>query len=130
MSGPDVDLNTVQLEGHYKLHVERTYIGSHDLMRPDGSHGATEVEIDGIYSRMIYNPRKRKKEKCLIASFKDKPKDFIINPTNQASIVVLAKTELVQSWVGVKLRLVVKKVKAEGGAMVDGLRIEAPQGKK
>ena len=122
------DLNTKQLEGHYKKHMDRTYLGSYDLMKDDGTFATVKIKIDGVYSRMIYNLNKRKHKKCTIASIEGKEKDFIINVENQDRIVAISGTELVQEWVGLTMMLGVEKVKVGGGTK-NGLRVK-PVGNK
>ena len=119
------DLNTEQLVGHYKKHIDRTYIGSHDLMKEDGSFRTVTVTLSGIHKRDIYNPGKKKHEKRLVATFEVGEKQFIINATNCKAIEQIAGTPMTDKWVGSKIMLTVQKVKV-GREMVDAIRVKHP----
>jgi hypothetical protein len=117
------DLNTDQVVGHYKKHMDRQYIGSHDLMKPDGTYSSVTVEVDAVYKRTIFNPGKNTKENRLVASLKGKDKDFILNATNCKSMEQISGSPMSNNWPGTKIKLVVKNVKV-GRDSVDALRIE------
>ena len=123
------DLNRDQLEGHYKRHVERQYIGSHDLMGPDGEYVKATVTIDGVFARQIYNPGKRETNTCMVVSIKGKDKDFIVNATNQKAIEAIAGTPMTEKWIGVRIGLVVEQVKV-GRDTKPALRVKPIEGKK
>ena len=120
------DLNTTQLVGHYKKHVERTYIGACDLMQDDGSYRAVNVTISGTYRREIFNPGSRGVEKKLVASFEKGGKDFIMNSTNQESVAEIAGSEMVHDWVGTRITLYVQKNVPVGKKKVDAIRVKRP----
>lgn len=105
------DLNREQLEGHYKKHIDRTYIGSHDLMNTSGEYVKAKITIDGVFARKIYNPGKRETNTCMVISIKGRDKDFIANSTNQKAIEAIAATPMAEKWVGVEIGLVVEDVK-------------------
>ncbi|WP_299083395.1 hypothetical protein [uncultured Paraglaciecola sp.] len=119
------DLNTTQIEGHYKKHVERTYIGACDLMKPDGTFANATVKITGTHKRSIYNPGSRKSEQRVIATLEGKDKSFILNATNLDAIHRIAKTPMIDKWIGVEIMLTVEKVSV-GRDKVDALRVKPP----
>jgi len=123
------DTNTVPLSGHYKKHMDKTYLGSHDLSDDDGGYKSVTVEISAIHKRQIFNPGSKKDETKLIAALKGKEKMIILNATNLAAIEGIAGTPMSHKWVGHKVRLVVHKVPL-GKAMVDAIRIEKPINQK
>lgn len=120
------DLNTNQLVGHYKKHVERTYIGACDLMLDDGTYRTVNVTISGTYRREIFNPGSRGVEKKLVASFSKGDKDFIMNATNQESVARVAGSDMVHDWVGTQITLYVEKNVPVGKKRVDAIRVMAP----
>lgn len=124
---PEIDMNRVQLEGHYKRHTERTYIGSHDLMKDDGSYTTCKMTIDGVFARQIYDPKKRKTKTQMVISFKGTDKDFIANATNQAMIEKVSGKVLAQEWVGVQIVIGVEDVKV-GRETKKGLRVKPSTG--
>lgn len=117
------DLNREQLEGHYKKHMDRQYIGSHDLMKKDGTYQTVKLTIDGVFARQIYNTRKRESEKCMVISFKGKEKDFIANPTNQGLIEQATGIVMAEKWVGQQIVIGVEDVKV-GLKTKKGLRVK------
>lgn len=119
------DLNTDRIEGHYKKHVDRTYIGSCDLMKPDGTFGSATVKIRGTHKRSIYNPGSKKSENRVIATLDGRDKDFILNATNMDAIHQISGTPMIDKWAGVEIRLVVEKVKVRSD-MVDAIRVKPP----
>lgn len=119
------DLNTKQIEGHYKRHVDRTYIGACDLMKPDGTYTTTVVKIAGTHKREIYNPGTRKSESRVVATLEGKDKNFILNATNMDSIMRIAGTPMVDKWIGIDIMLVVEKVSV-GRDKVDAIRVKPP----
>lgn len=119
------DLNTEQVVGHYKRHIDKTYMGSHDLMKPDGSYATAVVEISAIHKRKIYNPGKKTHEIRLVAALKGKEKMLILNSTNLKSIEQISGTVMSDKWVGTSMSLYVTKVKV-GRETVDAIRIQKP----
>ena len=117
------DLNTEQLVGHYKKHIDKTYIGSHDLMADDGEYKSTTVEISAVHKRQIYNPGKKKHETRVIAALKGKEKMLILNATNLNTIERLTGTPMTQQWLGQSVLLTVERVKV-GRDYKDAIRVK------
>jgi len=127
------DENTEQLEGHYKKHMDKAYLGAWDLLNDDGTYSSPVVEISAIHKRQIFNPGTKKYKGRIIAALKGKKKMIILNTTNLESIEAISGTEMSHEWVGLKVKLTVKKVPdpkdRQRKAMVDAIRIERPNQK-
>lgn len=128
MNKIEPDLNTDQIVGHYKKHIDKTYIGSHDLMLDDGSYRTAAVKVKGVHKREIYNPGSKKSEKRVVITFEGRDKQFIVNATNLEAIKDIAKTPMIDKWVGADILLTVESVKV-GRETVDAIRVK-PVGRK
>ena len=128
MNKIEPDMNTNQLQGSYKKHIERQYLGVADLSLDDGNYTKYTVVIDGVYKRKVYNKDSHQLESVIIISFKDRKKDLIANRTNQDRIEAIAGTDLAQSWVGVSIVLAMEKEKdKKTKKMEPRLRVQVPQ---
>lgn len=119
------DLNTDQIVGHYKKHIDKTYIGAHDLMLDDGSYREVTVTIKGTHKREIFNPGKKQTERRVVATFEKGDKHFIMNATNLESVGKIAGTPMVDKWQGVTITLFATQVQV-GKQRQYAIRVKAP----
>ena len=122
MAQIEQDRNRDQIEGHYKKHIEREYLGAYDLSKKDGTYGSAAVKIAAVYQRKVYDKKTQTHHLKVILALEGKEKLFILNIENMDTIASIAKTDMVEKWVGTEFKLVVKSVRA-GPKMVDALRV-------
>lgn len=104
---------------HYKKLRNPNYIGSYELMT-----GGEPVELDVTITKVAQEEVKAegRSDMCLVAYLKNH-KPFILNATNSKQIAKIANSPYIEDWVGVTIRLYVKKIKAFGD-WVDALRVK------
>lgn len=104
-------------KNHWKEFFNYDYLGSHSLEEGEEKiltitrHNQEEVTGDG-----------GKKEKCLVVYFKEEEKGMVMNATNSKTISGLYGSPYVQDWVGKRIQIYAKTVKAFGKT-VPALRI-------
>ncbi len=103
---------------HYKKMRNPNYLGSWDL--PDGKD--LVVTIKGVRNEEVFNPSDNGKEICLVMVLEGNYKPLILNSTNCKSIAKAVGSPYVEDWVGSKIALYSKKVKAFGDT-VDAIRV-------
>lgn len=107
------------MKTHYKKLMNRDYLGSYSLQTETGFTELV-VEIVSVEQKEITGPNNNK-DVCMVATLKNE-KPFIINATNAKSISIVAGSDFVEDWSGVRITLFVAKVSAFG-AMHDALRV-------
>jgi hypothetical protein len=104
---------------HWKKLVNTTYLGSWDL--PNGKD--ISLTIEAITKEPITGAD-GKKEDAVLCQFKGAKKKMILNKTNLKSIAKIAKSPMIENWVGVQIILTIETVKAFG-EIVEALRIKS-----
>lgn len=103
---------------HYKKLRNPLYIGSYELMT-GGEPKNIVVEITGATKELVQNGDK--KEDAMIIRLKNQ-KPMIVNSTNAKAITKALATPYIEDWVGKRIELTVKKIKAFG-EWHDALRV-------
>lgn len=103
---------------HWKKLENPDYIGAY-AFQPGEEKVVTICRVQ----RAVVNGPDGKKEECTIVHFAEKEKPLILNATNGKMIEKLAGTPYVEQWVGVRIKLVVEKVKAFGD-VVSAVRVK------
>jgi hypothetical protein len=106
---------------HWKTLKDQKFLGSHDLAIDDETYGEVTVTITKVTSEMVKN-RDGKDGKCTIV-YTAETKPFIANNENCDMITSLFKSSFVEKWIGQKITLHVKKIKAFG-AWTQALRVK------
>lgn len=94
---------------HWKKLDNPDYIGAYAFQPGEEKI----VTITRVQRAMVSGPD-GKKEECTIVHFAEKEKPLILNATNGKMIEKLAGTGYVEQWAGIRIKLVVEKVKAYG----------------
>lgn len=103
---------------HYKKLRNPLYIGSYELMT-GGEPRNIVVEITGATKELVQNGDK--KEDAMIVRLKNQ-KPMIVNSTNAKAITKALNSPYIEDWVGKRIELTVKKIKAFGD-WHDALRV-------
>jgi len=107
-----------------KTHIKKlrnpNYIGSWDLMDENGIAKNRIFTISGVKNEMVFDG-KGGNEECTVLEFSSS-KPMILNSTNIKTICKVLDTPFIEDWIGKKIELTVKKIKAFG-EMHDALRI-------
>ena len=107
-----------------KTHIKKlrnpNYIGSWDLMDENGILKNKILTIDSIKNDTVFDG-KGGNEECTVLNFL-KSKPLILNSTNIKTICKVLDTPFIEDWIGKKIELTVKKVKAFG-EMHDAIRV-------
>lgn len=104
---------------HWKKLNNPDYLGAYAFNRGEEK----TVTIASVGNEMVHSPD-GKSEECLVAHFTDRNiKPMILNATNCKMITKLHKTPYIQEWIGKRIILVVRQVKAFGD-IVDAVRVK------
>lgn len=95
------------------------YLGSWDLVTPEGDYGTIDVQILSATQEMVQNGDK--KEECMVLQIKGY-KPMICNTTNAKAIAQALGSDFIEDWAGKTIRIGVKKVRAFGD-MHNALRV-------
>lgn len=106
------------LNVHWKKLRNPKYIGSYELAHADGYKDIV-VEITDVELGDVSNGQTTSKE--TIVHLKNQ-KPLILNVTNAKAIENVAGSAIVADWIGVRIQLTVKKIKAFG-EWIDALRV-------
>ena len=101
---------------HWKKLFNPNYLGSW-AFQPGEEKTLT---IKSVEKEMVSNGEK--KEECLVIHFEENEKPWIVNKTNGEMITKVWGTPYTEDWIGKRITLKVKKVKAFGD-MVDAVRV-------
>jgi len=104
---------------HYKKLRNPNFIGSYELMN-GGEPIRLVVEIIGASKDQVQNGDK--KEEAMVLKLKNQ-KPMIVNSTNAKAIEKALGSPYIEDWVGKRITLCVKKIRAFGES-VDALRVE------
>lgn len=102
---------------HWKKLENPDYIGAY-AFAPNEEKTVTIRAVE----RKIVTGAEGKKEECTVVSFVEKEKPLILNVTNAKMIEKHAGTPYIERWGGVRIILVVERVKAFGD-VVDAVRV-------
>jgi hypothetical protein len=102
----------METKTHFKKLRNPNYIGSWDLINPDGSYNDKVVTIAGVKKEMVHDGKGGQSE-CMTVSFAE-CKPMVCNSTNAKQIAKLANTPFIEEWAGKQIILTVQKVKAFG----------------
>lgn len=94
---------------HWKMLDNPDYIGAYAFQPGEEKI----VTISRVQRAMVPGPD-GKREECTIVHFVEKEKPLILNATNGKMIEKLSGTGYIEQWAGVRIKLVVEKVKAFG----------------
>jgi len=107
-----------------KTHIKKlrnpNYIGSWDLMDEDGIIKNKIVTIEDVKNDTVFDG-KGGSEECTVLHFSG-IKPMILNATNIKTICKTLDTPFIEEWIGKKIELTVKKIKAFG-EMHEALRV-------
>ena len=109
---------------HWKKLENPDYIGAYAF-----DPGEEKIVTIRAVERKVVIGAEGKKEECTIVSFVEPEKPLILNVTNAKMIEKHAGTPYIERWGGVRIVLVVERVKAFGD-VVDAVRVskkKAPQ---
>jgi hypothetical protein len=106
------------MKTHWKKLTNPDYLGAYDF-QPNEQR---ELTIAGIERKEIVGAD-GKKEECTICYWQERCKPMILNSTNAKTIEKVAGSPYLEDWHGVKIYVIVRKVKAFGD-VVDALRIK------
>lgn len=102
---------------HWKKLYNPDYLGSYSLNPGEDM----VVTIKSLNSEIVTGAD-GKKEECMVLRFTDADKPMILNATNAKMITKIHKTPYKEEWVGKRIQLYAKDVKAFG-EVVEALRI-------
>lgn len=105
------------MKTHWKKLYNPDYLGSYSLTPGEDM----VVTIKSLNSEMVTGTD-GKKEECMVLRFTDADKPMILNATNAKMITKIHKTPYKEEWVGKRIQLYAKDVKAFG-EVVEALRI-------
>jgi hypothetical protein len=113
---------------HWRKIIESEYLGGADLDDGQGNHKPIVATIQQAKKEDVLEPGTSRKEQCLVISFREKIKPMIVNVTNSRAISKVAKSEYIEDWAGVRIKIGTERVKAFG-ELWDALRVStvAPQ---
>ena len=114
------DLTETQ-KTHYRKILESTYLGSHDMLGPDGNAKPFTLKIDGACREEIFCPDSGKNETRLVVTFLKAKKPWICNRTNADRISEI-HGPFIEDWHGKEITLEVKPVRAFG-KITDAIRV-------
>lgn len=107
-----------------KTHIKKlrnpNYIGSWDFMDENGVIKNRILTISEVKNDTVFDG-KGGNEECTVLFFSNS-KPMILNATNIKTICKVLDTPFIEDWVGKKIELTVKKIKAFG-EMHDALRV-------
>ena len=111
---------------HWKKLTNPDYIGAYAF-----EHGEEKTATIRDVKQEMVPGADGKKEMCTIVYFKEDLKPLILNRTNAKTITKLYGTGYIDEWVGKRITMVVKNVRAFG-EVVEAIRIKAevPREKK
>ena len=102
---------------HWKKLENPDYIGAYAF-----EPGEEKIVTIRTVERKLVVGAEGKKEECTVVSFAEKEKPMILNVTNAKMIEKHAGTPYIERWGGVRIILVVERVKAFGD-VVDAVRV-------
>lgn len=103
---------------HWKALTNPDYIGAYAFQPNEKKIGTIK-----IVKREMVTGTDGKKEECTVVHFVENLKPLILNVTNAKMIQRLYNTPYIENWVGKKIQMSVKKIKAFGD-VVDAVRID------
>lgn len=106
------------LNVHWKKLRDPKYIGSYELAHEDGYRDIV-VEITDVQLGNVTNGTTTSKETIV---FLNNQKPMVLNVTNAKAIAKVTGSNIIADWIGKRIQLTVKKIKAFGD-WVDALRV-------
>jgi hypothetical protein len=107
---------------HWRRIIESEYLAGADLDDGQGNHKPIIVTIQQAKKEDVLEPGTNKKEQCLVIYFREQIKPMIVNVTNSKAISKVAKSDYIEDWAGVRIKIGTEKVKAFG-EIWDALRV-------
>lgn len=105
---------------HWKKLTNPNYLGAYSY--DDDTNTADVLTIRNVVSEMVQSTEGGKTE-CIIAYFEEDVKPMILNKTNCKAIQKVADSAIIENWKGLKVTIIVKKLKAFG-EWVHALRVK------
>lgn len=97
---------------HFKKLKDPNYVGAWDLMDQSGKVQDMTVTITAVGKKSVHDGNGGEAE-CPVLTLKE-CKPMVANSTNLKMIAKVLKSQFIEDWVGKKITLTVKKVKAFG----------------
>lgn len=108
------------MKTHFKKLRNTNYLGSWDLMDDNGVTTNKVVTIKGTKKESVHDG-KGGTEDCVIVEFNE-CKSIVANATNLKAIQKITSSPFIEDWVGHKIELTTKKVRAFGDVH-DAIRV-------
>lgn len=108
------------MKTHFKKLRNTNYLGSWDLMDDNGVTTNKVVTISGTKKEAVHDG-KGGTEDCVVVSFNE-CKSIVANATNLKAIQKITSSPFIEDWVGHKIELTTKKVRAFGDVH-DAIRV-------
>lgn len=108
------------MKTHFKKLRNPDFIGSWDLVNPDGSYRNASLTIKEVKKQMVHDG-KGGQEECVIVHFQES-KPMIMNSTNLKATAKVMGSNFIEDWQGKKIEITVEKVKAFG-EVHDAMRV-------
>lgn len=102
----------METKTHFKILRNPNYVGSWDLINPDGSFTDKVVTITGVKKELVHDG-KGGESMCMTVAFAE-CKPMVCNSTNAKQIAKITGTPFIEEWTGKQIILTVQKVKAFG----------------
>lgn len=106
-----MDANKIKrlpLPSNWRTIHPTTYLHKDDLINDEGKFMVVPVTTERIELHEIENPKTFKKEKKLVAYFKDKQKGLILNATMNKVMQEISGTRDPRKWQGIGLELFIE----------------------
>lgn len=97
---------------NWKKMINPDYLGSYSLDNGKGGFNELAVTIKAVSKKIVKGPEGREEE-CVVAELEGQ-KPVILNNTNLKAISKSLDSSYIEDWVGKRITLFVKKIKAFG----------------
>jgi hypothetical protein len=115
------------MKTHFKKLKNPNYIGSWDLMDEEGRVKDLTTTITGVKKEMVHDGNGGQEECPVVQLHGVKP--LVANSTNLKAISKALGTSFIEEWIGQRITLTVKKIRAFGETH-DAIRVLPPAPKK
>jgi len=107
---------------HFKKLRDPNYVGSWDLMDKEGNVHDKIVTITGVEKKQVFDGKGGSEMLPTISFAECKP--MVANSTNMKVVSRVCGSNFIEDWVGKKIRLTVKQIKAFG-ELHDAIRVDS-----
>ncbi len=114
---------------HWRQLTDRDFLGSWDLVGPDGCHKDFTLEIASVKSELLKSREVPKGKRKVVVRFKGARKAWVGNTTCCETIETMYGPD-VDAWVGKRITLYATDVRSPKGGTIKGVRVRprAPGG--